>query len=472
MGEIITLGVAPVKRSFLSMEAAKEQKDQFMAVIRNLKPDLLKIVDIDDLCENGIASQADVVPRAVKKFKDAGIDALFVPFCDFGEETVAAGIASAFRLPTLVWGPRDEKPNTDAARGRDTQCGMFAATKVLRSHGVQYSYIYNVATADPAFAEGFLNFLRFAAIIRDLSKLRILKIGDRPASFLSVMANDLDLVNRFRITTVPASPSSLTGHAIRLIEENDPELQPYCADLKARFHPITTMPPFPGMPEVKLEDNLKKAAALKLAIGRTMKEQNCSVAAFECWSAFSFGFGVCPCFAIGDLTDEGFPMACECDVNGAVTMAILRACALYESSCFLADLTIRHPQNDNAELLWHCGPFPYSLRAPDSKPGLNNWQEPFELKQGELTLCRFDEAGGAYSLFAGEGHTTTGPETTGTYVWLEVGNWKRWEEKLMFGPYIHHVGGIYGKYLPVLREVARYLHIPFDNAHEQGTYSL
>ena len=75
-------------------------------------------------------------------------------------------------------------------------------------------------------------------------------------------------------------------------------------------------------------------------------------------------------------------------------------------------------------------------------------------------------------MFAGEAKTTTGPKTTGTYVWMEVDNWKRWEEKLMFGPYIHHLGVTYGNYLPVLREVARYLDIEFDNAHEQGIYSL
>lgn len=42
----------------------------------------------------------------------------------------------------------------------------------------------------------------------------------------------------------------------------------------------------------------------------------------------------------------------------------------------------------------------------------------------------------------------------------------------MIGPYIHHLGCVYGHYLPVLREVSRYLGIHFDNAHEQGIYSL
>lgn len=119
-----------------------------------------------------------------------------------------------------------------------------------------------------------------------------------------------------------------------------------------------------------------------------------------------------------------------------------------------------------------CGPFPYSLKKDGVEAKLVDGQERFELKQGDLTVCRFDDVDGEYYLFAGEAKTTTGPETNGTYVWMETDNWKRWEEKLMFGPYIHHLGCVYGHYLPVLREVSRYLGIHFDNAHEQGIYSL
>ena len=49
----IVIGVAPTKRSFLSMEEAKRQKEKFMAVIRGIHPDVVTLVDIDDICENG-----------------------------------------------------------------------------------------------------------------------------------------------------------------------------------------------------------------------------------------------------------------------------------------------------------------------------------------------------------------------------------------------------------------------------------
>ena len=125
-----------------------------------------------------------------------------------------------------------------------------------------------------------------------------------------------------------------------------------------------------------------------------------------------------------------------------------------------------------AELLWHCGPFPYSLKDSGCQARLVGGQERFELKKGDITVCRFDDCDGKYYLFGGEGRAVDGPQTNGTYVWFETDNWKRWEEKMMFGPYIHHVGGIYGNYKPVLREAARYLGLIFDDADEQGVYSL
>ena len=216
---------------------------------------------------------------------------------------------------------------------------------------------------------------------------------------------------------------------------------------------------------------MDRIAALRLAVEELMAENRCAAGAMECWSAASV-FGAPVCTVLGELGDAGLPLACETDVNGAVTMAMLHAATLGEEPVFLADLTIRHPENDNAELLWHCGPFPYSLKDPMSAAGLAEGQERFFLKKGEITLCRFDEAGGEYYLFGGEGRAVDGPETTGTYVWFEADNWKRWEEKLMFGPYIHHVGGVYGNYKPVLREAARYLGLTFDDADQQGIYSL
>jgi L-fucose isomerase-like protein len=459
----LTLGVAPVKRASRDMNFAKKQKDRTMSVIRQIRPDIVKIVDIDDLSENGIAFKNETVPSIVRKFKDAEIDALFIPFCDFGEESVAAAIAGSFRLPVLVWGNRDEFPNSKDARGPDTQCGMFAATKVMARRNVKYSYIHNVPCESEDFRNGYLNFIRFANVIKDLSNLNIAKINQRPITFWSVMTNEAELLTKLNIGVVPISSAKVMADAERLRQQKSEEYLAYIDSLKNRFDT-----------SAMTEEKIQKTAALKIAIQKAIETTGASACTMECWSEFGAVYGIMPCVLLGDITDQGIPIACECDINGAISQAILYAANLYDTSVFLADLTIRNPENDQSELLWHCGPFPYSLKACDCEAELIDGQEQFRIMDGDLTLCRFDELNGKYSLFSGEGYSRakTGPITTGTYTYLETDNWKRWEEKLIFGPYIHHVAGVYGKYLPVLREVARYLGIQFDSAHEQGVYSL
>jgi L-fucose isomerase-like protein len=499
LNKTIVLGVTPVKRAFLSLDVAKAEKAKFMEVIRKIHPEVVKIVDVDDVAPEGIVFTADAAAKAIDKLKGAGINALFIPFCDFGEEGPAATVAEAFKgLPILVWGPRDERPNREdqGYRGRDTQCGIFAATKVMARKGIKYSYIFNVATESEEFKAGFTSFLRTAAIVKDIRGLRVAQIGARPSGFESVIANEGDLVNKYGMTVFPISPYAISDMANRLsappdpnappnpfeppfmkqmIEDGRKEVDAYFDEMKKRHSKIefVAFGP-PGTPGPDVDKSLRRVAALKVAMKIQMDMNNCSCAAFECWSAMSAWGGATPCISLGDLATDGYPMACETDLYGAISMAITRAANLYEQAVFLADLTIRNPDNENSELLWHCGPFPHSLKAKDSPSGLRNAQGQFYLQDGPLTLCKlgFDENTGKYWLFGGEGKTTTGPESSGTYVWLEVDNWKRWEEKLVFGPYIHHISGAYGHFLPALREAARYLDMVFDNAHEQGIHSL
>ncbi len=464
---ILTLGVAPTKRGFLSMEEAKRQKDKFMAVIRTILPEAVAIVDADDVAENGILFTLDQAAAAVEKFKAAKIDALFVPFCDFGEEQVAAAVAAGVqpigggKLPVLVWGNRDERPNNAQGRGRDTQCGMFASTKVMARYGVTYSYIFNCETESDEFRTGFETFLRAAAVVKSIKGLRIAKIGARPGSFMSVMANEAQYIRDFGIVTVPISPNAVAKRAAKIVEENGEAFQSYLADVTGRID-------FSSLSE----EAAKKQAATVLAIQDLMQQNGCTVGALECWSAGQV-YGLAPCLAVGELADRGTPLACETDINGAITLAMLRGVTLGEESAFFADLTIRHPANDNAELLWHCGPFPYSLKDPDCPACMTGTYEHWFLKKGDITILRFDELDGKYYVFSGEGRATDGPETTGTYVWFEVDNWKKWEQRLMFGPYIHHVGGVYGKYARAIEEAVRYLpNAVFDHPDADGPRCL
>lgn len=165
------------------------------------------------------------------------------------------------------------------------------------------------------------------------------------------------------------------------------------------------------------------------------------------------------------VEDAGIPVACESDIHGAISAVLLKAASMGEEKIIFADLTVRHPEDDNAILIWHCG-FPESLRdkkkqgsigthwiLPGIPPGSCHW----ELKEGPLTAFRFDGDRGKYYAISGEGHSVPGPKTLNTYVWMKVNDWPAWERAFIYGPYIHHVVCCYGNYSKVLAEASRYI---------------
>ena len=110
------------------------------------------------------------------------------------------------------------------------------------------------------------------------------------------------------------------------------------------------------------KEEINKIAALKYVLTNLIKEHNLQSLALQCWDELQFQLGICSCFVHAIITDEGTPVACESDVHGAISSLMLQAASMFEESTFFSDFTIRHPENDNAELLWHCGAFPPSLR--------------------------------------------------------------------------------------------------------------
>lgn len=319
----------------------------------------------------------------------------------------------------LIWGPRDEAPLSNGERLRDSQCGLFATSKVLQRFGVRFSYITNSRIEDRVFEKRFINFLRAANAVKHFRSARIGQVSTRPRDFYSVMVNESELLEKFGIQVIPTNLCKIVTEVKSLLGANPPELNETVENMKklADFS--------------KYDDNLvRKMAALKMALQKWINDEGLSAVAFQCWDALQQELDICSCFIHAVLTDEGIPVACETDIHGAISSLLLQSSSNFESPTFFADLTNRHPENDNAELLWHCGPFPPSLTEgkrtinnhfvlPSHAPGACNWK----LKDGHITATRFDGLNGKYSLFCGEGKTVPGPFNQGTYTYLQVKDW-------------------------------------------------
>lgn len=109
----IVIGYAPTRRSIFSAPDAVKYADLTRDRLRELG---VEFVDIDDISEDGLLHSDEDRIAIAKKFKEHGV----------------ARLAKELNLPVLLWGPRDERPDENGIRLRDSQCGLFATGKVLR----------------------------------------------------------------------------------------------------------------------------------------------------------------------------------------------------------------------------------------------------------------------------------------------------------------------------------------------------
>ena len=196
----LTIGYAPTRRTVFSREDALKYKTLTLEKIKSLG---YKTVDIEDINEDGLLVEEKDIDAAIKKLTHGGADCIISPHCNFGTEDIVARVAAKMALPFLLWGPRDEDPQPDGSRLRDSQCGLFATSKILQRYSVPYSYIINSRIDDPIFTRGINNFVAAANVVKAFKNMRIGQIGTRPGAFWSVIANEGELLEKFGIEIVP-----------------------------------------------------------------------------------------------------------------------------------------------------------------------------------------------------------------------------------------------------------------------------
>ncbi len=451
MGAHIKLGYAPTRRAIFSAPAAVEYRKLTADRLRELGIDF---VDIDDINEEGLLFDDEGMLKILDKFRREKVDGLFLPHANFGTEYECGRLAKALGVPVLLWGPRDECPDENGMRLRHSQCGLFATGKVLRRFKVPFTYMNNCNLEDPEFERGIKDFLAVCNVVKVFRSTRILQIGPRPFDFWSTMCNEGELLEKFNIQLSPIPLPELTDEINKWKAEKTEvkKVIDYCKENM----------------NCKISDELlENVAGLKVAMKSLAEKYGCNAIAIQCWNALQGEIGIMPCAANSLLNEEGIPVICETDIHGAISQLITEAAAMNERRSMFADWTVRHPFNDNGELLQHCGPWPISVAK--EKPTIcvpvafpQNGAISAEAQHGPMSLVRFDGDDGEYSVLLGHAKGIDGPWTKGTYVWIEVANLKRLEAKVVEGPYIHHVVAIHGDVIPVIYEACKYLGIKPD----------
>lgn len=447
----IKLGFVPTRRSIFSAPDAIKYRGLTADRMRGLGIDF---VDIDDINEEGLLFDDSHIQPIIDKFQAAGVDGIMLMHANFGTEYLCARLARELGLPVLLWGPRDERPEPDGTRLRDTQCGLFATGKVLRRFQVPFTYMTNCRLTDPEFERGLRDFLAVCNVVKVFRHTRILQMSTRPFDFWTTMVNEGELLEKFNIQLAPVPMTELV-QAVHTAEADEVGMAETLAYIQEHMKVEVT------------SEQVRTVAALANGMKALIDQYACNAGAIQCWNALQAELGIMPCAANAILNEMGIPIVCETDIHGAISALMVEAAGMGQTRSFFADWTVRHPDNENGELLQHCGPWPCSVACETPRltyplafdhPGALT----AEAKHGELTLARFDGDNGEYSLLLGNARGIDGPKGMGTYLWIEVENLKRLEAKIVEGPYIHHVVGIHQNVVPVLYEACKYIGVKPD----------
>ncbi len=388
------------------------------------------------------ASAAEVVER----FQNEKVDAVMIINCNFGNEEAAADIVKALGKPALLWAPLDDEYYVDGMRPTDSQCGLFGISRQMQRYHIPFSHLPCCRVESEEFKEGFESFTRVACMVKNFTGMRIGQIGSRPNPFYSVIWNESELMSKFGIRIVALNFAMIEQRMKSAPELYADEIAEY-EEYFAKNYTLDDLTP----------KYIKSMATLATVYKHLFEEFKLDVISAECWTATPVMFdGLAPCAVYGLLGDLGYMVSCESDVHCAMTMALLKSATFGKGKPLFGEFTVRHPENKNAELLWHCGPFPLSEKAPDSEARLVNQREWFRGRDGKYTVARIDQEDGNYMILPLVCDTAKGPQTHGTYIWGEFDDLQAVEDRLIDGPYIHHFVEILGDYTKEIKEFCKY----------------
>lgn len=441
------LADAKTRKGIFAAKYAVENKNHILKYLKeNFEDAQTEFVDLEWLNDEGLLSENSDCQKVADYLKAEKVDAIFLINCNFGNEEAAGQIAKMMNVPTLLWGPQDMEIEENGTRHTDAQCGLFAISKQFQRLKVPFTYIENCPVEDEAFKEGFNKFLSVVSIVKNFRDMRVVQVGTRLNLFKSVMANELELTEKFGFNMMTVHLLNFTQKFERIYAEEREQLIKEVAELKAKYDSIENP-----------DEDLIKIMAMVHVYLEIFKETDADVLTSECWTALPAKFGVNCCLAMSILYDMGYIVTCESDIVGAVTQAILFAASRGKKPPLFGEFTCKNPTNKNSELLWHCGPFPVSARKKSEDAVVMAGKPCFCVEDGHYTIARFQGGEGKYYLLGGEFDTCAGPKTIGTYMWAQFKDLAKVEHKLVNGPYIHHMSEIEGSYADVLKEFCKYV---------------
>ncbi|HID91393.1 TPA: hypothetical protein EYP44_05490 [Candidatus Bathyarchaeota archaeon] len=460
--EKVKVGFVPAHREPFDEEWASHMRKRCLDALSKVEG-LEVVVPDEKLTKNGLVRDDADAGKAIQLFKREGIDGLIIGTMTFGDEVSVLTVASAFsRLPILLFGTKEGPFKPDGGRRSDSFCGTLSISSGLCRRKIPFIFAGIVFPEEGGFLDSIQNFMRVCSIVRGFLGARIGLVGPRPERFETCIFSEDAMMRQFKQRVVPISLLDIINR-IDALGADAPEVQRIIQEMGGQAD-LTGLK----------EETVRKMAKLECALENFAKEKALSGMGVQCWTAMQEVYGISPCYVMGRLTDKGIIASCEVDIYGALTMLIQYLASLKTTPPHFIDWTIQHQEKENVFLAWHCGNAPPSLACEGCKVtikchsilgedlGLERSMgtAEFQLKPGEVTLCRLIERDGRFKMLIAKGEITKSDQSLrGSWSWVRVPNLDTLYRTLVEEGFIHHASLIHGDFTQTIKDACRFLGI-------------
>ncbi len=430
MKQKIRLGVMCLARKTFDFEAAA-------GLYENILKDLANLEQVEVVAVPGLVIEPEEAKEGALYLAGKDIDGLAVISGTFHLGHLVLEANTILNKPLLLWG-LPELPYNGGKIRLNSVCGVNLNASNLYKGGVRNYSTHIGGNID----EVWLDAIRINAAVK---RAHIGVLGYRAKGFFNLGVYDLNvyeqmgtLIDHYELNDVWKYPTTEEGVAKRLVQ------------VKEIFETS------------ELSDfQITKVAELSEKFHGFMTQNKLTALAVRCWPEFAAEFGISPCAAMSILQSEGYILACEGDIEGALSMIAHRAAGA--ETPYLFDFSQVDIEEDFA-LLWHCGVAPCNLWDGKCTRSLSTYfaggkgvTADFVLKDGDVSIVRFDSAGTEYRIFLATGSVIPmEKELRGTY--MKTRFTKPVSEVLQTvvdNGIAHHASVVYGEFIKPFKVFAK-----------------
>lgn len=301
----------------------------------------------------GVADDAAAL-RYAAFLKENPCDGVLAVFPNFGDECSCLTALRDAGVPILFVAYPDKLDEMGPATRRDSFCGKISAVNLFRQCRIPCTALepHTVDPSSPAFADNLRTFSAICRVVNGMKRLRTGSIGARCTPFKTVRFDETAL-EQYGISNETFDLSELFSNIRAMKDDN--------ARVKEKASFINAYSCWqPGTSPVQI-----RMAKLALAIEDMISRYRLDLVTLRCWMELEEELKLSPCMVLSMLNDRRITANCEVDTVNAIAMHALSLAADAPGACM--DWNNNYADDENACVLFHCGPTAASLMQPGTK---------------------------------------------------------------------------------------------------------